>query len=241
VRLRLIRHATVVLSTGRKTLLVDPMLDAAGERPPVPNTPNPRPNPLVDLPAPPEAVLQGIDAVLVTHLHHDHLDETAIRLLQKEVALFCAPGDADTLRGHGFTGVRPVEDTTDWDGIPIARTGGVHGPLGPSPGFVVGSLYIAGDTIWCDEVRAALDAYRPDVIVVNAGGARFLEGEPLVMTVDDVVAVARHAPDAHVVAVHLEAINHCLETRADLRRRLDDEGLADRVTVPEDGGDVPVS
>jgi L-ascorbate metabolism protein UlaG (beta-lactamase superfamily) len=238
VRLRLIRHATVLVSTGDRTLLVDPMLDAAGARPPVPNTPSPRPNPLVDLPEPAEAVVDGIDAVLVTHLHQDHLDDTAIRLLPKAVPLFCAPGDADTLRGHGFTDLRPVEDTVDWDGVPIHRTDGVHGPLGPSPGFVVGSLYVAGDTIWCDEVRAALDAHEPDVVVVNAGGARFLEGGPLVMTVDDVVAVARHAPDAQVVAVHLEAINHCLETRADLRRRLDDEGLGGRVAVPDDGSEV---
>jgi L-ascorbate metabolism protein UlaG (beta-lactamase superfamily) len=238
VRLRLIRHATVVLSTGSETLLVDPMLDPAGARPPVPNTPSPRPNPLVDLPEPPEVVVQGIDAVLVTHLHQDHLDDTAIRLLENDVPLFCAPGDAETLRGHGFTDVRPIADTADWNGVPIARTDGVHGPLGPSPGFVIGSVYVAGDTIWCDEVRAALDTHRPDVVVVNAGGARFREGGPLVMTVDDVVAVARYAPDAQVVAVHLEAINHCLETRADLRARLDDEGLGGRVAVPDDGSEV---
>ena len=238
MRLRLIRHATLVLSTGGKTLLVDPMLDAAGTRPPIPDTPSPRANPLVELPEPAEKIVEGIDAVLVTHLHEDHLDSAAIRLLPSDVPLFCAPGDSDALRGHGFTDVRPVADTADWDGVPIARTDGVHGPLGPSPGFVVGSLYIAGDTIWCDEVRAALAAHRPDVIVVNAGGARFLEGDPLVMTIDDVVAVARHAPDSRVVAVHLEAINHCLETRDDLRRRLHDMGLAGRVAVPDDGAEV---
>jgi L-ascorbate metabolism protein UlaG (beta-lactamase superfamily) len=240
VRLRLIRHATVVLSTGGKSILVDPMLDPAGARDPIENTPNQRRNPLVELPEPPEVVVHGINAVLVTHLHQDHLDGTAIRLLPKDVPLFCAPGDADTLRGHGFTDVRPVADTADWDGVPIARTDGVHGPLGPSPGFVIGSLYIAGDTIWCDEVRTALDTHRPDVVVVNASGARFLEGGPLVMTVDDVVAVARYAPSAHVVAVHLEAINHCLETRADLHQRLHEEGLTSQVTVPEDGSAVPL-
>jgi L-ascorbate metabolism protein UlaG (beta-lactamase superfamily) len=240
VRLRLIRHATVVLSTGGRSILVDPMLDPAGARDPVENTPNPRRNPLVELPEPAEVVVQGIDAVLVTHLHEDHLDGTAIRLLPKDVPLFCAPGDADTLRGHGFTDVRPVAEAADWDGVPIARTDGVHGPLGPSPGFVIGSVYVAGDTIWCDEVRAALDTHRPDVVVVNASGARFLEGGPLVMTVDDVVAVARHAPAAHVVAVHLEAINHCLESRADLHQRLHDEGLTSQVTVPEDGSAVPL-
>ncbi len=77
-------------------------------------------------------------------------------------------------------------------------------------------------------------------MVVNAGGARFLEGDPIVMTADDVVAVARHAPDARVVAVHLEAINHCPQTRADLHQRLHEEELTERVTVPEDGAEVPL-
>jgi hypothetical protein len=37
------------------------------------------------------------------------------------------------------------------------------------------------------------------------------------------------------VAVHLDTINHCLESRDDLRTRLRAEGLEDRVTVPGDG------
>ena len=112
-------------------------------------------------------------------------------------------------------------------------------------GFVLSApgeptLYVAGDTVWCDEVAAALDAHAPDVVVVNAGGARFTRGDPITMTADDVVAVAAAAPGARVVAVHLEAINHCLETRADLHQRLRAEGLEGRVTVPEDGALVPL-
>ena len=117
--------------------------------------------------------------------------------------------------------------------------------MAPASGFVLKApgepvLYLAGDTIWCDEVAAVLEAHRPAAVVVNAGAARFLEGDPIVMTADDVVAVARHAADARVVAVHLEAINHCPLTRADLHQRLHDEGLTGRVTVPEDGAEVPI-
>ena len=36
--------------------------------------------------------------------------------------MFCQPEDAETLRGHGFADVRPVEDALDWDGIRIVRT-----------------------------------------------------------------------------------------------------------------------
>jgi L-ascorbate metabolism protein UlaG (beta-lactamase superfamily) len=240
VRLRLIRHATLLVREAGHCLLVDPMLDPAGARPPVENSPNPQRNPLVELPEPPEIAVQGVTGVILTHLHTDHLDETAIRLLPEDVPVLCAPGDAETLRGHGFTDVRPVDDRTELHGLPVTRTAGVHGELGPTSGFVIGSLYVAGDSVWCNEVRAALDKHRPQAVVVNAGGARYVDGDPLVMTADDVVKVARHAPDAQVVAVHLEAINHCVETRADVHQRLYEEGLIGQVTVPEDGAEVPL-
>jgi L-ascorbate metabolism protein UlaG (beta-lactamase superfamily) len=192
-----------------------------------------------------------VDALVVTHLHRDHFDDTAAALLPKDVPVFAQPEDEERLRGHGFADVRPVAGELEWEGVRIVRTPARHGTgrigelMAPASGFVLAApgepvLYLAGDTIWCDEVVAALDAHRPDAVVVNAGAARFLEGDPIVMTEDDVIAVARHAPDARVVVVHLEAINHCPLTRADLHQRLHDEGLTDRVTVPEDGAEVPI-
>ena len=77
-------------------------------------------------------------------------------------------------------------------------------------------MYVAGDTIWCDEVAAALEQHHPHTVVVNASGARFLTGDPIVMDTRDVARV-REATDARVVVVHLEAINHCVEPRAAYR------------------------
>ena len=251
MRLRLIRHATLIVELAGQCVLVDPMLDPAGARPAVENTANDRRNPLVDLPEPVELLVRNLGAVLVTHLHADHLDETAVDLLPKDVPVLCQPPDESVLRDRGFTDVRPVETTAELAGIALARTGGRHGTgriaelLAPVSGFVLSapgepSIYVAGDTVWCEEVAAALDEHRPDVVVLNAGGARFSEGDPITMTAADIDAVARYAPGARLVAVHLEAVNHCLETRADLHQRLRDTGLTGRVTVPEDGALVPV-
>ena len=204
MRLRLIRNATLELDYAGRRLLLDPMLDPAGARGPVANTPNDRRNPLVELPEPAEDVAARAEIVLVTHLHADHLDDTAVELLQGERTVLCQPEDAETLRGRGFTDARPVEGPLELDGIQVARTGGQHGTgeiaemLAPVSGFVLRAdgeptVYIAGDTIWCDEVRDAFDDHRPDVVVVNGSGARFTEGDPIVMTAEDVATVARRS------------------------------------------------
>jgi L-ascorbate metabolism protein UlaG (beta-lactamase superfamily) len=252
MRLRLIRHATLLIELAGRRLLVDPMLDPAGARPPVAGTPNPVRNPLVELPEPAEAIAREADALLLTHLHADHLDETAVALLAGTTPVLGQPEDVDALLERGFTDVRPVEGALEWRGVQVARTVARHGTgeigaaMAPASGYVLRaagepSIYLAGDTVWCEEVGATLDLQRPDVVVVNAGGARFDEGDPIVMTIDDVVAVTRHAPGVRVVAVHLDAVNHCLETREDLRARLRAEGLEDRVSVPEDGADAVVA
>jgi L-ascorbate metabolism protein UlaG (beta-lactamase superfamily) len=251
MRLWLLRHATLHVTAGGLRLLVDPQLDPAGARPPIEDTPNPRRNPLVELPEPAQVAVSGVDAVLVTHTHEDHLDATALELLPRDVPVLCQPPDVETLGGHGFTDVRPVDDSRSLGPLRVTRTGGRHGTgeigaaMGPVSGFVIAGadepvLYIAGDTIWAGEVADAIDRYAPDVVVVNAGAARFTTGDPITMTADDVVTVARHAPGARVVAVHLEAINHCGLTRADLHQRLQEEDLTERVTVPEDGAEVPL-
>lgn len=249
MRVTLVRHATVRIEIGGHVLLVDPMLDAEGARGPVRGTPNERPNPLVPLPGGAERAVAGVDAVLLTHTHVDHLDAAGVTAVPAHVAWFCQPEDHAELMELGFASARPVPagEGVEWEGLRIARTGGRHGreeaavqALGPVSGFVVAAdgeptVYVAGDTVWCPEVESAIAAFAPDWIVVNAGGARFLHGDTITMEAADVIAVARAAPRAQVVAVHIEAINHCLETRAELREAVAAAGVGDRVHVPADG------
>ncbi|HEY7632828.1 MAG TPA: MBL fold metallo-hydrolase [Thermoleophilaceae bacterium] len=247
MKLTLIRHATLLLDYGGRRLLVDPMLGDAGSAPAIEDTPNQRPNPLVDLPVPAEELVEGLDAVLVTHLHEDHLDPKAEQLLDRSLPLACQPEDLKDLRDRGFEDVRSVDDTIDLLGISVARTAGQHGTgeialeLAPVCGFVLSAdgeptLYIAGDTIWCDEVRSAISVHSPDVTVVNAGGARFNFGDPITMTPEDVNATAE-ATSGKVVAVHMEAINHCVVDRAALRDATSEE----RVLIPADGETLELS
>jgi len=223
--IRLIRHATLVLETSLGRVLVDPMLRAAATTPPIENTPNPVRNPLVDLPLPAEEVVRGVDLCIVTHLHGDHFDD----LLPRDVPILTQPESANELRSRGYIDVRTAHPQ-------IAMTRGRHGTgaigaaMGPVSGWVFDGIYVAGDTIWCEEVESALAEHRPRATIVNAGGARFLEGDPIVMDVTDVGRV-REATDGGVLVVHLEAINHCVERR-------DAYQAIAGVTVPADGETV---
>jgi len=245
MKMQLVRHATLWVHYAGISFLVDPMFSEEGVNPPVINTSNDKRNPLVPLPADIEN-WQSPDAVLVTHLHKDHWDAAAAAALPKSTPILCQPGDETAFDSDGFENIAPIEMHTVFRGVTISRTGGQHGTgeigmkMGRVSGFVLQAageptLYIAGDTVWCDEVRLALDQFHPDVVVVNAGGARFVAGDPITMDADDVVAVCRYAPAARVIAVHMDAINHCLVTRSELHGRLAAAGLLGQTSIPEDG------
>ncbi|MNW65595.1 hypothetical protein D3C74_439910 [compost metagenome] len=62
-----------------------------------------------------------------------------------------------------------------------------------------------------------------------------MQGDPITMDGPDVVAVKHAAPSAHLIAVHMDVINHCMTTRADLAAYLAKEQLEDHVLIPMDG------
>ena len=222
----------MIVEHSDRRVLVDPMLDDVGARPPIANTANQIRNPTVPLPFPAEEVVSGLDAVIVTHRHRDHLDARGEELLPRDVPVFCQPEDEEALRELGLD-ARPVADELEWDGLRIVRTPAQHGfgeiaeALGPVSGFVLDDLYLAGDTVWYDGVAETIERHEPRVAVVHAAGACFLDGGLIVMGVDDVREVVARVPV--VVAVHLEALNHCFLRRDDVREALP------TVLVPEDG------
>jgi len=237
VRITLVRSATIIVELAGRRILVDPMLDDVGARPPIEGTRNQVANPTAPLPFPEEEVVRGLDAVIVTHRHRDHLDTRGEELLPRDVPVYCQPEDEEALRELGVD-ARSVDDAVEWDGLRIARTPARHGSgrmaelLAPVSGFVLNDLYLAGDTVWYEGVEETIARHRPRVAVVNAGGAEFTEGGLIVMGTDDVREVVARVPT--VVAVHLEALNHCFLTRAELRRSLPE------VLVPEDGETLEV-
>ncbi len=148
--------------------------------------------------------------------------------------------------------MRVLQTENHYDGITIVKTDGQHGSdeayanpemaafLGDACGLVFTHvdekvLYIAGDTIWVKAYADNLAAHRPHVVVINAGFAQVDGYGAIIMGTEDILRTHQALPDAVVVASHLEAINHCLLTRSEIREFVQQKGIQDSVRVPEDG------
>ncbi|MEH7794089.1 MBL fold metallo-hydrolase [Bacillus safensis] len=249
MKITLIRNATLYLHYGHSTFLIDPFLAAKGTYPPFPHTANQHlNNPIVDLPV--NIDLDSLlhpDAVLLSHLHVDHFDDEAKRKLAQDQPIYTqSEKDRKEVEEAGFQHVTCIEDEMDICGVHIKRTGGQHGTgetakrMGQVSGFVFShpdepTLYIAGDTIWCDEPKEVVNTSKPDVIVVNSGDAQFLEGDPITITKEEILDIHRSQPKAQIVVCHLEAVNHCLLTRAALEAYIQEHHADQAIFVPQDG------
>ena len=249
MQITLLRHATVLLEWDDTSLLVDPMLSPAQSMDPIGNAAVQARIPMVELPlhtAALRALLDRVTGVLVTHTHRDHWDAAAAELIPQDKPLLIQPPDAEKLANDGFTDVTVVETELAWHGLHLTRYGGKHGTgelgdrMGPVSGFVIRApgeptLYLAGDTIWHPEVERALAEGQPDVTIVNAGAAQFLAGDPITMSDVDIAEICSARPGMPVVVVHLDTINHCLQTRDKLSAAVLERGLQAVVRVPSDG------
>ncbi len=141
-----IGHSTVLIEIDGIRLLTDPVTRA-------------RIGPLRRVePVPDRDRLRDIDAVLISHLHWDHLDIPSLRSLGRSVPMIVPAGSGDWVRSAGFTDVREmaVADASAIGGVSVRAVPAVHsgyrpplGPTAPPLGFVIrGSrtIYFAGDT-----------------------------------------------------------------------------------------------
>ena len=250
-----IRGATSIVTFGGRRFLIDPFFAPRGSCPPVPSPYNNLTNPLVDLPLPVDSLI-AVDAVIVTHMHHfDHFDEAAARALPKDLPVFVqSEKEAADMRALGFQQVTPlVAAGVRFASVTLHRTDALHGDGVTAayyyrkfnlPAEACGVVfraenhkvfYLAGDTLWFPGVQQAIQTYRPQVIALNAANAQMYDGTPILMGVDGVREVALAAPDATLIATHMDAVNHACLDRAGLRAFAMAEGLMPRLHIPEDG------
>lgn len=248
MKIHQIRNATMVVEYAGKRFLIDPMLAQKGTYPPFPNSPRQdQNNPIVELPTFIDKIVQNIDAVIVTHLHLDHWDEVAKEALPKDMKIFAQnEEDATEIRNAGFHNVEVLQKDTVFKNIQLIKTKGEHGrgEILKLAGQVCGvvfkhatekTLYVAGDTVWYEGVHEVIETHKPAIIVVNAGDNQFLQGGSLVMGKDDIYEVYKAAPEAKIISVHMEAVNHWTLSREELKHYIEEKGLSSNVLVPDDG------
>lgn len=252
MRFTQVRNATVVVeftAAGEDVvMLVDPMLAAKGALPTLKWLgPTRRRNPLVELPAETPAILDRVTHALITHCqrgHFDHLDRAGVRFLkERDVPVLCMPKDAGWLEKRGLR-VQPLSEGPLFGGhvtpIPCVHGRGLMGQM-MEHGFgyffdLPGepTFYLAGDTLLTEEIKRHLERLRPEVSVFPAGGARFDVGGEIIMNAKDVLEACAFTPGV-VIANHLEALDHCPTTRAELRAVAERADLFERVRIPLDG------
>ena len=141
-----IGHSAVVVELDGVRLLTDPVTRA-------------RVGPLRRVePVPARERVRDIDAVLISHLHWDHLDVPSLRDLGRDLPIFVPAGSGDWMRSAGFGDVREIAvgGEAAIGGVVVRAVPAVHsgyrpplGPTAPPLGFVIrGSrtVYFAGDT-----------------------------------------------------------------------------------------------
>ncbi len=147
-RITYVGHATVLIELGGVRVLTDPVLRSHVLGFIRRQAPDPAPHLAV-----------GIDAVLISHLHHDHLDFPSLRRLGRDVQVFVPAGAKRAFRLRRFervTELRPGERAAVGE-LEVTATPAVHnarrykfGPRVEAAGYVIAGhgrrVYFAGDT-----------------------------------------------------------------------------------------------
>ena len=85
-------------------------------------------------------------------------------------------------------------------------------------------------------VRQVILETAPDIIITHSSGASFEPGEPIIMDARQTLEVCRTAPQATVIAIHMETFDFDTVARQDLRALAEKEGIeAGQLLVPENG------
>lgn len=252
-----IRNATLIIEYNGTKFLIDPWLGPKDYMPgfePAINSQIRQPR--VELPCDIKTITE-VDAVIVTHVHPDHWDDYAKEAIKKDKPIFVqSENDKNFMLANGFNNVTILDKSgTLYNGIKLYKTKGQHGKREivedlckqvNMPYEAMGvvfraekekTLYLAGDTIWCNEVEEALKTYQPEVIIVNACAATLLNGEKIIMGIEDVNQVIKQSPKSTVIASHMDTVSHLSVTRTDLKDFAKKNNLTNLI-IPDDGETV---
>jgi L-ascorbate metabolism protein UlaG (beta-lactamase superfamily) len=249
--------ATMILRLGPFTLLTDPNFLHRGQRAYLGYGLSSK---RLVAPAVTIEQLPELDAVVLSHMHGDHWDRVAKRGLPHQLPVLTTPKAARALHRQGF---RAAEALPTWSSSTLTKaaatltvtalpgrhaTGPARHLLPPVMGsmleFRAGAgadgravrIYITGDTLLIDELRAIPTRYPDiDVAILHLGGTTLPGG--LVVTMDgvdgaDLVELVR--PDA-AVPIHYDDYGVFKSPLVDFQDEMTRRGLAEKVLLAPRG------
>lgn len=184
---------TYVLNIGSFKILADPMLGPKSNEAfrikvhPVTGEPNAAIERFSD---PAKLDQNNIDLLLISHMHPDHIDPTAVKMLDKNLKIITTASGLTTFQQWGFNNTSALEwnDTitmqksNEFLRIIAVKTMHAQEPLNSqlgkgngyiieySSGKAVFRIYWTGDTVWFDEIASYKKYGKIDVLIPNMGG-----------------------------------------------------------------------
>jgi L-ascorbate metabolism protein UlaG (beta-lactamase superfamily) len=242
---------TALLEVAGLRLLTDPTFDAPGKRY---NFGWGTFSRKLEGPAIAPGELGAVDAVLLSHDHHDdNLDPAGREYLPQAGKVITTPSGHKRL-GANSLGLAPWESTTLGE-VKVTATPARHGPPGSRPivgevvGFVLewegqrnGAVWITGDTVYFKGVAEVAERFDVGTLIVHLGGVRFPITGPARYTMNaaEAARTIRELDPATVLPIHFEQWKHFRQGRDAVERTFAAEGVADRVRWPEPGRAITV-
>lgn len=252
---------TAVLERGGLRVITDPMLGPRGENAfTLPKHPS---SGVIDAPvarytSPAPLTIDGLDAILISHTHNDHVDATAKRMLPKSLPLVVAAAGAEAMRAAGFTDVRPL----DWGqtltleahgtklqvlAVPAhhAHAGELDAMLGKGNGYILdwqnanGSyrIYWTGDAVVSDETKDFESHYgKIDLLLPHMGGVGGDGGLGLrTMNSEEAMELVNRVAPTLVIPIHHTTFAHYREPIEALQQRAAEAGQVQRFHFIREG------
>jgi L-ascorbate metabolism protein UlaG (beta-lactamase superfamily) len=236
---------TALIEIGGLRLLTDPTFDPPGKRYHFGWGTMSR---KLQAPAIDPDALGRIDAVLLSHDHHDdNLDPAGRAMLPSAGQVITTPSGARRLGGNA-AGLAPWASATlttpEGLAVRVTATPCRHGPplsrplVGEVVGFVLewegqsgGALWISGDTVYFNGIAEVGRRFEIGTALIHLGGVRFPITGPARYTMNaaEAARVARELDLKTLLPIHYEGWKHFRQGRGDVERVFADEGIADRV------------
>jgi L-ascorbate metabolism protein UlaG (beta-lactamase superfamily) len=267
LRVRWMGGPTATLERGGLRVLTDPMLGPRGDNAfTLPKHPSSGVlnAPVARYTAPPPWNPEGLTAILISHTHNDHFDETAKRRLPKQLPVVVAAAGAESVRAAGFMDVRPL----DWGESVTLSAANVtlkvlavpahhaHDPaldhdLGRGNGYVLEfadargtfRVYWTGDAVLADDSRefsvhhGAIDLLLPHLGGVGGDGAFGLR----TMNAAEAIELTQRVAPRFVLPIHHTTFGHYREPIVALQERANEAGLAEHFRFLRDGETVDLT